>query len=383
MPSPCAPTAARHRLLLLSVAVLACACSNPRDRPDGPGIHPSGWEAAEHIEFHGAWLRDNGYPLSECRECHGADYAGGIAEIGCGGNDCHTSGPEACGTCHGEGEDPRPVTAAHGSHADYCATCHPLPEAVEAVGHLDGSVALAFSGLATAAGATPAWNGTGCDGTYCHGSGAPGWEDQGPLGCDACHAEPPSSHDRFARVAGPDRCVDCHPDATGDRHLDGIVDVGESACNACHGGTDGAPPPALDGSVDPATVGVGAHTVHLDSALPGRIGRAVPCADCHAVPTTAGEAGHLDASAPSDVDLPLLGAYDPTTTTCTVWCHWDNEPGPIWTDDSGAEGACDACHGFPPITTRVGTPHPPSAPTDCVSCHSFTPTTHVDGEVNF
>ena len=59
-------------------------------------------------------------------------------------------------------------------------------------------------------------------------------------------------------------------------------------------------------------------------------------------------------------------------------------PGPVWTDASGAARACDACHGFPPVLTRQGTPHTsaPPALAACLGCHPFSPEAHVDGHVD-
>jgi hypothetical protein len=168
-------------------------------------------------------------------------------------------------------------------------------------------------------------------------------------------------------------------------HVDGIVELNASiTCSACHGhGPLGAPPPGLDGSSDPTSRGVGAHQAHLDQAFPNRMGAVVACATCHDVPASIAAPGHLDHSGPATVIQPQGGAYDPSTQTCTVWCHWERSPGPVWTDASGDALACDACHGFPPVVTRNGMLHTDSPPVlgACLACHPFTPTTHVDGIV--
>ena len=372
------------RCALAAFALALAGCSSERDLPHGEGVHPDGWADQDDAEFHGVFLGDNGYPLDECRACHGGDYLGGDVGVSCVASGCHTDTVDRCGTCHGAEDDPRPVTGAHAEHAGYCATCHPVPAAVAAAGHIDGTVDLVFSGLAVAGGATPVYDGTSCSGSYCHQLGSPAWEDSGPLACSACHTAPPDSHVRFARVAADETsCTTCHPGPTESTHVDGAANVGEPACNTCHGGSNGVPPPALDGSTDPTTVGVGAHRRHTDSLLPGRIGRVVPCARCHTVPGEVRAAGHLDGAAPADVTLPLGGNYDSAGNSCVVWCHWDNDPGPTWTDDSGAARACDACHGYPPVQTRIGTPHPPATPDQCTDCHVLAPATHVDGKVDF
>ena len=102
------------------------------------------------------------------------------------------------------------------------------------------------------------------------------------------------------------------------------------------------------------------------------------------MPASALSGGHLDESAPADVRF-FNGSYDPETGGCVVSCHGDKNPGPVWTDTSGAEKACGACHGFPPVKTIKGAPHPAAQPdqNSCVLCHHFEIATHVDGHVDF
>jgi predicted CxxxxCH...CXXCH cytochrome family protein len=72
-------------------------------------------------------------------------------------------------------------------------------------------------------------------------------------------------------------------------------------------------------------------------------------------------------------------SYDPTSQTCTVYCHGTVDQGgvatqPAWTDNQG--GACNRCHGFAPPS-----PHPQN--TACGSCHPSSPAaldaTHLNG----
>jgi hypothetical protein len=193
-------------------------------------------------------------------------------------------------------------------------------------------------------------------------------------------------------------CSKCHPvptpgapPAPGDTHVNGQLDFQPSiACDSCHGqDATGAPGPALDGSTDPSSHGVGQHQAHLDATLPNRIGRVVACSTCHTVPASVTQPGHLDHPLPATVSLPQGGAYDASTQTCTVWCHsFPNNAlaaAPVWHDTSGAvlTPACTGCHGFPPVLRRDGTPHTqaPSNLSACLLCHPFGPTTHVDGTV--
>ena len=80
--------------------------------------------------------------------------------------------------------------------------------------HLDGTVHVTFSGLATARGAVPTWNGAACTNVACHGANladpaaVPVWDD--PSGaqarCGACHGIPPTEHTTSASC----NRSDCH-----------------------------------------------------------------------------------------------------------------------------------------------------------------------------
>jgi hypothetical protein len=361
------------------LGLVSLACDNPRQRPGGDGVHPEGFAVEGTPVFHGDALRARGYPLDECRGCHGGDFAGGDVGISCGdGAGCHTDGVVDCaGTCHGDDVTPAPGSGGHARHIDLleCASCHPVPGGLDEGEHIDGDVDVILASW-DAASRTCA--------DSCHFGESPGWDDPERLGCDGCHQQSPA-HDRFDRVVSEATCGDCHAGSPDTGHVDGELVIAIDGCADCHGsGGLGAPPPALDGSTDPGVPAVGAHRRHVDGSLSDRIGVVVPCSRCHPVPGDVLAPGHLDDSAPVDVDV-ILGDYDPATNRCVVSCHFDRDPGPLWTDSSGAERACDACHGFPPVLTRIGTNHPPSAPqlSVCLDCHTFTVPTHVDGEVNF
>src|SRR5512137_2857922 len=63
-----------------------------------------------------------------------------------------------------------------------------------------------------------------------------------------------------------------------------------ASCTACHG-SDGnpAPPRGLGGETATTARAVGAHRLHLSDTA---IRRAVPCTECHVVPSTLGSPGH-------------------------------------------------------------------------------------------
>jgi predicted CxxxxCH...CXXCH cytochrome family protein len=372
-------------LVAASVAAAIAGCALERDRgAGGDGVHPPGWAEEGSAVFHGTWLRDHGYPLGDCRFCHGDDYAGGTIGSSCESSGCHQEDVEACGTCHGQGEDPRPPSGAHYAHASMCAECHQVPADSRSPQHPDGVALVRLVDV----GADAQWDTAErrCTDTVCHGASSPPWAEPTGIGCAGCHGEPPATHARWERVAGPGECEACHPPADGPEHLDGDVDLLPMECDACHGaGPLGAPPVSLAGESAADAPGVGAHRRHLDETLVGRIGRIAECDDCHEVPASVFAQGHLDTSPPSDVQLGQGESYQPASSSCVVGCHWYKTPGPVWTDDSGEARACDACHGMPPPETLAGTVHPVTEPTPaaCNLCHSFDPLTHVDGHVDF
>ncbi|MFO0547242.1 MAG: CxxxxCH/CxxCH domain-containing protein [Polyangiaceae bacterium] len=371
----------RWSVLVACVCALGFGCRIDRDRTGGGDtFHPVGFAEEESPEFHGTYLVAHAYPLGECRECHGDDYAGGSVGVSCNGANCHKQSPEACDTCH----DAKPTDGAHTPHADFgCATCHELPKNARSPMHPNGSVTFHFSGLAVANDHHPAFDRDAktCADVYCHGGNSIDWNTEGPLGCDACHDDPPPGHARFANAQSD--CARCHGGES--VHVNGKFNLDEMTCSSCHGsGPTGAPPPGLN--LDPESPGVGAHARHLDPTLPDRMGRVARCDDCHVIPKTMDDPGHIDTTAPSDVTLKVGSVYDPANQTCVVACHWDRtDPSPMWGDDSGAARECDACHGFPPVTTREGAAHPPvvGGLDQCVLCHRFDATTHVNGTVDF
>ncbi|MBK9265528.1 MAG: CxxxxCH/CxxCH domain-containing protein [Polyangiaceae bacterium] len=378
-----------HGRVCLTIAMLSVAgCEIPRDRPAPEGYHGSGWSSKLTGGKHAIWLRDNGYPIEDCQVCHGADGAESSVLPGCSDGGCHEQGVTFCGTCHGNENGPRPNDGAHEKHRSYCIECHAVPKSIRDPGHLDGMNDVAFSGLAKANQSSATWNAATntCSDTYCHLGTNIEWKAPNATAtpCNMCHGNPPDSHARFATVATPDSCANCHPDASSSSHVNGIVETNPLTCSTCHGqGQLGAPPAALDGSVDASSRGVGAHRRHLDETLADRIGRVVACTACHVVPQSSNPFEHIDTTSPADVSL-VLGNYDAETGRCVTSCHFDTVPGPAWTDATGAARTCDACHGFPPAFTRKGTKHAPCQPTlaACLSCHSFTPESHVDGVVN-
>lgn len=406
-----------------------------------PGLHPAGILNPESADFHATALRASGYDFETCQGCHGEDYSGGAADSTC--LSCHPGGPTACVTCHGS----QMTSGAHAAHPgggvlsalDACERCHEVPSDALDPGHfrlsrgvLDeppaevvfdtvaawgppSSSAPTPSGMPTYASGTQT-----CSGVYCHGGGwtdtaathpEPRWLDRFE-GCASCHGAPPATP--HAQAEG---CADCHVEVIAKDgsfldttlHLNGRLELGPSSCDGCHGGTDGGPPPDLDGRSSPSLPTVGAHLAHAQPKL--RLGNPVECGECHLVPATVTDPGHIDSDRPAEV-FPLgagpLSASDGASPsydrpTCAGnYCHGggaslgaDQSPAKLdtlnWTRDAVGQVFCGSCHGIPPQTSS----HPsPVESQTCASCHATSVdafgnilfeegrTLHMDGTVD-
>lgn len=299
-----------------------------------------------------------------------------------------------------------------------CDTCHLVPTELGSKGHFDGErpedagvlrAELTFAGTALLDGAAPALDAGKCAGTYCHGTtltmggGAhtiPEWTvvDGSQAACGTCHALPPS-----APHVQRSECSLCHGDVIdADRHfvnpelhIDGHVEVGTMACDACHG-SDGNPAPPADtrGNSDTTFRGVGAHRQHLATS---DWHNPVTCSDCHLVPAALGDAGHVDSPLPAELGWGALAqtngaapAFDGVRCDNT-YCHGATLAGgggdstaPAWTQVDGTQAMCTSCHGNPP-------PDPHVQRDDCATCHGavididdhfIAPAKHIDGVVD-
>lgn len=230
--------------------------------------------------------------------------------------------------------------------------------------------------------------------------------------CESCHpcgAKATSGHlatwtDRtspafhaYSANAGLSNCQGCHGAA-----LDGVGGSARTSCAQCHGatwqtncvmchgGTDnqtGAPAKTTWGNATDA-VRAGTHTAHV--AATHALASAVACATCHVQPANALSPGHVDGGT---AEVVFSGQAIQGTTTATwtranatcsnTYCHGATLTGgtatsPVWTNATGTQRACNACHGAPP-------PAPHSTSTACGSCHpGYTATTvnaaiHING----
>ena len=230
-------------------------------------VHKTGINDPNSPNFHGKFLTNNQWNLSNCSQCHGPTYSGGTQSPTC--LTCHnqTGGPEACNTCHGDFGDPTKIAPPKdlngnslttfkgvGAHANHlynnvigktveCETCHTVPQSLNSAGHLDGNLPaeVNLKGLAiinVASNASYNFSNLTCANTYCHGNfeflkinaGMYGsvngqiaysadkmegtkrsviWNkvDGSEAVCGSCHGLPPIGHKDYG---GLSTCANCH-----------------------------------------------------------------------------------------------------------------------------------------------------------------------------
>ncbi len=402
----------------------AQACGSCHALPPNPGVAP------------------HGNPATPCATCHGAGYdataktvnkpthINGVIDTPTG------NGNLTCTSCHGTatrvgvaGADldvaaSPPVSpagstlpvGAHQAHVNtgtfstpiQCNECHVVPISTA---HSNGKIDMLFGALAKTGGVAPAFNGTSCTASYCHGNftggntaAAPTWTGTGTVTCGSCHALPPATP-AHTNPATP--CASCHGagyDATAKTvnkttHINGVIDVDQTTmtCSSCHGttaraGVAGAdpqvkasPPNGSKGETATSTRAVGAHDGHVNT---GTFATPTQCNECHVVPISNSHSnGKVDMSWGT---LAKTGGVTPVWSgaTCTTsYCHGDFSGGAnataTWTN---LTIGCASCHGAPPATP----PHANPAIV-CSACHgagysatgkTVNKTTHINGVID-
>ncbi len=339
----------KSTILLLTIIplVFLAACSDPQKAPTGPqaqvSVHESGWNVLTSPSFHGKALAAKQFDASECRQCHGGQYDGGIVGV-------------SCKTCHAS--FPHPAT---------------------------GWVVGANSHIAFLK--NNAYNLQSCQG--CHG------QNYGTVkvnnSCLTCHTKP----------GGPEACTTCHGNSGGDpavltnvappRGLDGETETTAPAVGAHQAHF------AYFKQLTTAQVCQECHTLPQNFSAPGHIdpdGNAeIPFGEALAELKTEGGARVPNAS------------YNTATNTCAgTYCHgnWGllksqskynfiysadkmegSSAAPKWTDPASV--ACGTCHGLPPAG------HNPFDITSCNICHQdiidangniIDDAKHVNGKIN-
>jgi predicted CxxxxCH...CXXCH cytochrome family protein len=237
-----------------------------------------------------------------------------------------------------------------------------VPAAQGDPGHIDGTpgAEVLFGALASAGNVLASWSGTTCT-VYCHGASleggtltTPTWTtvDNSQDRCGNCHGTPPPA----PHPEGTD-CGTCHPTMQPgslsfldpDSHINGTVEFTavDPECDVCHGGGGvAAPPKDLAGNTDRALPGVGAHREHVGAS---EWHRELSCAQCHTVPVTVEDPGHMDGDNVAELRFDGLNpdaSYDDATATCSnLYCHSNGSRllgTVVWTDDLVLD--CDSCH---------------------------------------
>ena len=302
-------------------------------------------------------------------------------------------------TARGVGAHQRHLVAGTLSAGTACGECHVIPTSTT---HSNGAVEVVFGSLSKTGGVNPAWNGSGCASSYCHGNFkngtttyVPSWTAPAASACGTCHGLPPGgTHPANAA------CATCHAGYTATsvnltNHVNGVVDVIGLSCTSCHGsaarasvaGADlnQAAAPPVDTAGATAGVAVGTHLGHVNPAAAGAVYKPVACTECHT--NNAGNISHSN----SVVNVTFatatganLGAFTPTfvqgngtttQTTCATYCHGSSlnattTRGSVasWTWN-GAAADCGSCHKSPPGTANH---HNAAAITTCSKCHGGT-----------
>lgn len=197
-----------------------------------------------------------------------------------------------------------------------------------------------------------------------------------PDNCTSCHGAPPAS----GRHPTNNRCYRCHGMVIDSSftflktnlHRNGLIDYAVG-CSSCHGWNQGVSPPQnLKGECTQGLDGVGAHRAMRMSPVPVH---QVGCLNCHRVPLSTWEEGHIDGDGKAEVTFSGLAAAKgsiPTWdgTTCkNVYCHGAQLKGgdykePAWRDTTGKASRCGACHS---LSDPAG-----NTDADCSACHPAT-----------
>ena len=296
-------------------------------------------------------------------------------------------------TARGVGAHQRHLVAGPLSAGTACGECHAT---VPSFTHSNGVVEVTFGTLSRTGGVTPAWNGSGCASSYCHGNfknGAttyvPSWTAPAANACGTCHGLPPGgTHPASAA------CETCHTGYTATtvnlaNHVNGIVDVVGLSCTSCHGsaarvsvaGADlnQAAAPPVDTSGATTGVAVGTHLAHVNPAVAGAVYKPVACTECHPNNTSGAHSNGVVNVTFATATGANLGSYAPTfvqgngtttQTTCATYCHGSSlnattTRGSVasWTWN-GAAADCGSCHKSPPGTANH---HNAAALTTCSS----------------
>ena len=310
-----------------------------------------------------------------------------------------------------------------------CSECHTVPSSQL---HANGTVEVVWGTLARTGAVNPAWNGTGCSASYCHGNFrngnttyVPTWTVVAANKCGTCHGTtanpaPGGTHPGVAATS----CGTCHTGYTGTtvnltNHMNGTVEVtsnhpagwnagnqhgyqanltGLAGCKGCHG-TD------LAGG----TSGVSCTACHTTN---GFATWDTNCTFCHGNRTTGRQSPPVDIQGRSVATNVSVGRHDKhvastlmtpiacgechvarTTSVITDAAHIDGDgiaevtfgtlartggKVPVYTRTSATASGCSAtyCHGnFTGGSGTAALSWVSATAMTCTSCHGAPPST--------
>lgn len=345
----------KNYIIILTILLVYSGCSNlKKDLPEPTSpliIHSAGWNNPDDANFHGKYLKQEGWKTNGCTQCHSSDFSGGTSNVSC--YNCHNAYP------HRAGWDEKQSGEFHGLYLKknswnlrHCQTCH---------GNQYNGMEITDKSCMTA---------------NCHVDKTQ--NPKSPEACNTCHGEfierefivtswaPPQSVDGI--LDSTNRGVGAHQ-----KHLS-TGNIGKSVkCSECH-------------NVPSQVFASG----HLDTNLPAE----VVMNDTLAQLIT------------GNGTLVPDPKYDSQNLTCTnTYCHgnWKLRKAtstnqfaytdsimvganysPVWVVGTSA-AQCGSCHGLPPsghITATIST---------CGNCHTgvvnntgviIDKTKHINGKIN-
>jgi predicted CxxxxCH...CXXCH cytochrome family protein len=330
-----------------------------------------------------AGVLGNGFGSCTTSACHSSGQSSLGAATGLTYGTATWGLATTCASCHVDMKTSAVATGDHIKHAQTraiaCATCHNgyTETTVTPATHVDGNVNLSFSG--TAAGtvysqgtAGPLGNGFGsCTTSACHSSG------QGSLGQATGLTYGTVTWNGAVTCASCHKDMDTDPAATGGHliHAQGARNI---SCATCHNGyteTTATPATHINNNVDLSFSGAGAGSVYSQgTSSPLGNGFGTCATQCHNAPVSKPRftapavtwGASLNCDGCHGYPVPSVSHQVVLAGSCNG-CHNNVKAGSTVTSDNTifvnlAEhmdgtiqgGACNSCHGYPPVRSMVG-----------------------------
>lgn len=335
-------------VLVIFAGIFLASCSDLESNlPPAPTIHFHGDGSLNPMssQFHGKLVADKG--LYECRQCHGADFSGGITTVSCKSSNCHPSIDvhklgiidTTSANFHG-----RFMASINWNILD-CAKCH----------NSDFSGGIASPSCLS-----------------CH------TEENGPEACNTCHGDPnPGGHifpprDLEGDTTTTDPGVGAHVAHLVNNHL-----TSEIRCSNCHKFPSNFFDPAhISPDGLPAQIIFGQRAILDNDSTATFDYSAYTCSNtyCHGNFVAYKDTSQYDFE------------YNDSVVVNGKSAMMGNNKTVIWNQVDGTQAKCGSCHGLPPLGHRYQT-----WPSSCVICHRgviddlgniIDSTKHINGVVN-